>query len=368
MKPTRIAISGYYGFNNTGDEAVLAGIVKSLQIEADKRRIPIEIDVLSINPDITRSIHGTRASHRYRLGPLAGSIAKCDLLLSGGGSLFQDVTSAHGIYYYAAVVRLAQMLGKKTMFIAQGIGPLTNKRSLKLVAGVANRLDAITTRDTESMTLLREIGVDKPAVEVTADPALILPELENRRRAAGDVLRIGVSLRPWAADMDAVIDNIVAALKTLETPVEIVPIAMQPESDRSVMNRFAEKCMNLPHAVIPISGAMPAPHLNEVIESISSCGLVIGMRLHALILAAGAGIPSLAISYDPKVDSFMRASSQADYICRIDSPGDIPGRFKQLADNRERQTDVLFDRAIEMRKSAMRNAGIALDIIANKET
>ena len=38
--------------------------------------------------------------------------------------------------------------------------------------------------------------------------------------------------------------------------------------------------------------------------------LVIGMRLHALILAAAAHVPALAISYDPKVDAFAEQVAQ----------------------------------------------------------
>ena len=40
------------------------------------------------------------------------------------------------------------------------------------------------------------------------------------------------------------------------------------------------------------------------ISILSECSLLIGMRLHALILSAVANIPMVGISYDPKIDSF----------------------------------------------------------------
>ncbi len=127
----RLTLSGYYGYGNAGDEAVLAGLVKGFR--AARPAGELEIVALSGNPQETEQAHGIAAADRYKAGALLQAIARSDVFLSGGGSLLQDVTSAHGIFYYLGVVRLAQMLGKPTMFIAQGIGPLRLARSRRLV-------------------------------------------------------------------------------------------------------------------------------------------------------------------------------------------------------------------------------------------
>ena len=162
----RLLLSGYYGYGNAGDEAVLAGLIAGFRAAS----ADAVLSVLSGAPSETRAAHGIAAVDRYRPAALLPAIARCDLFLSGGGSLLQDVSSAHSIFYYLGVVKMAQMLGKKTMFAAQGIGPLTLPRSRKLVAAVAGKLDAITVRDPGSAALLREIGVSRPSIEVTADP------------------------------------------------------------------------------------------------------------------------------------------------------------------------------------------------------
>ncbi|MDR0424568.1 MAG: polysaccharide pyruvyl transferase family protein, partial [Clostridiales Family XIII bacterium] len=85
----RILISGYYGFNNIGDESILTAVVDSL-----RAKLPdIEITVLSQNPANTSEKHSVRAADRKSPAAIMGAVRRCDLLISGGGSLLQDVTS-----------------------------------------------------------------------------------------------------------------------------------------------------------------------------------------------------------------------------------------------------------------------------------
>ena len=117
----RIVISGYYGCGNIGDEAVLRGILAGL----DELGVEAEITVLSSDPVRTESEHpGTRSIHRFNPLAVVRSIRSADLVVSGGGSLLQDITSARSARYYLGILRLAQILGRRTMLCAQGIGPL----------------------------------------------------------------------------------------------------------------------------------------------------------------------------------------------------------------------------------------------------
>ena len=87
-KNKKIVISGYYGFDNAGDEAVLSGILEmlgNLDIKAD-------ITVLSSNPEATSKLHyGITSVNRFGIVSLIKAISSADLVISGGGSLFQDV-------------------------------------------------------------------------------------------------------------------------------------------------------------------------------------------------------------------------------------------------------------------------------------
>ena len=229
----RLTLSGYYGYGNAGDEAVLAGLVAGFR--AAPTAEDLEIVALSGRPAETQTTHGITAVDRYKPSALWREIGRTDLFLSGGGSLLQDVTSAHGIFYYLGVVRMAQLRGKKTMFIAQGLGPLKRARSRRLVKSVANRLGAVTVRDEESAQLLREIGVTKPPIEVTADPALLLSPHVVQPTAG----TFGVALRPWqgqegvAAHVADACAAVLAGRRALLIPMRRTYSIASPAADQS---------------------------------------------------------------------------------------------------------------------------------------
>jgi polysaccharide pyruvyl transferase CsaB len=361
VKQARFTISGYYGFRNAGDEAVLAGLIQAFRTASPGSQPALT--ALSIDPDDTRQRHGIESLHRYRVKDLIAGIRNCDAFLSGGGSLLQDVTSAHGIYYYLGVVRIAQILGKRTMFVAQGIGPLIRPRTRSLVAGVANKLDAITVRDPESADLLHEIGA-RARVQVTADPALLLPGGPRTRPGEGPAV---ISLRSWEHSAQQLPATLAKACSSSLSQVPLGTLAMQPSQDEQVLEQFRRE-WHLITGQEATEFAVSGPEtqrLPAIVQQIASSRLVIGMRLHALILAAGAGVPAVALAYDPKIQSFMRSTGQEDAVVNLDAgsdavgaaiacvTGDLPGR-----------TERLRQRMPALREAAVRNAQVALDLLS----
>ncbi len=351
-----ILLSGYYGYGNAGDEAVLAGLVTGSRASASAAEFTLT--ALSGNPAETRRAHGIEAVDRYRPSALLPAIARCDLFLSGGGSLLQDVTSAHGIFYYLGVVKLAQMLGKKTMFIAQGIGPLTLPRSRKLVAAAANKLDAITVRDPQSAALLREIGVTRPPVEVTADPALLLSPTPAAARTGNT---FGVALRPWHGQETLAYDAAAACAASLSGKRPLL-LPMQPASDTPVAAQFAarwEQDAGLPAQFPAIDS------LGRLLSSVAGCDMMVGMRLHALILAAAAGVPSVALAYDPKVTAFMESCGQGDAVYDLNAPNlnTLAALIGRVWGERAARAAALAAALPGLRTAATRNIGAALDLL-----
>ena len=307
----RIVISGYYGFGNTGDEAVLSGILTTLK----RVGVDAQVTVLSADPKRTVSEHPRVESvRRYKITHLIRAIRKADLVISGGGSLLQDVTSARSLRYYLFVIRLAQMLKRPTMVYAQGIGPLVGAGARKAVARVLNRSNAISVRDEDSKALLESIGVDRVPVHLSADPSfLVEPDLEAADKSLGahgltDGELVGVSLRPWPK-VDGWLSEAAEGVRQACEELDVTPVVipMQPSEDIAA-------CEALGAGVVIRSALDP----RTVKGIMARCSLVVGMRLHSLMFAAGEGVPFVSLVYDPKVSSFAEAVGQTGAV-RIES-------------------------------------------------
>jgi polysaccharide pyruvyl transferase CsaB len=170
----KILISGYYGFNNIGDEAVLRTVIDNLRNNMDD----IDITILSQNPEDTREKYGVHAQPRMSLPKIIKAVKSCDMLISGGGSLLQDTTSKISILYYLFIIRLALLFKKKVFIYSQGIGPINSSFNRALTARFLKRVDGIAVRDEKSAQFLQQIGIPGESINVTADPVLRLEKAE----------------------------------------------------------------------------------------------------------------------------------------------------------------------------------------------
>jgi len=301
-----ILISGYYGFNNIGDESILRTLIDNLQ-----EKLPnVDVTVLSQDPAQTSGKYGVKAARRMSLWDILRSVWRCDLLLSGGGSLLQDATSGRSILYYLFILRLAQLLRKQTFIYSQGIGPITTPRNRRLTASVLRRTDGIVVRDAKSRDLLLEIGVPEQLIHVTADPVIRVKKAdtalgleilarEGCPREPGQ-LTVGwavKSRRPNRAFLQEVRRCVLWLREAYGAQSVLIPFFH--DEDLSVCEAVAEELGGQ-------VGCLRQKYLSEETLSIIGCmDVLVGVRLHSLIYAAVMGVPMIGVSYDPKVDSFL---------------------------------------------------------------
>lgn len=309
----RILISGYYGFNNIGDESILMAVVNSLREKLDN----IEITVLSQNPQQTAEKYGVKSENRRSVAAIIRAVKNCDLLISGGGSLLQDVTSRKSILYYLFIMRVARMMGKKFFIYSQGIGPIVSKFNSRATARVLKKASGIVVRDVSSKELLVKIGVPESSVVVTADPVLrikkaglgagaeILAEEGFKNDDGASVC--GFAIKERNLDSGFMHEICVSAERLInERNCRIVLIPFHFSEDMPAIEMIEKYLCE--HGASDKVCAIKHKYLTEeMLSIIGNMDTLVGVRLHALIHAAIMDVPMIGISYDPKINSFLHS-------------------------------------------------------------
>lgn len=300
-----VVICGAYGMGNAGDDAILEAIIG----EVSEISPTLPITALSRNPKETRLKYGVNSVHMFDVLAFRSVMRGTSLYISGGGSLIQNVTSRRSLWYYLHTIKTAKAFGNDVMMYGCGIGPIVDTRDEPKVRDTLNRcVDIITLREPYSLSELKRIGVTKPQMLVSSDPALTLPP------AARDVVDMQLkscglepeggyvcfSVRSWtgfeakASEFAQAADYVAQSLGL--TPVFIL-INHREDGEATDLVRGLMKS-----SASVISGAL-TPSLT--IGILSRMRAVVSMRLHALIFSASQGVPLVGVSYDPKVTAFL---------------------------------------------------------------
>lgn len=306
---TKILIAGYYGFGNIGDEAILESVINKLSTKLDN----IEIEVLSAKPNKTLDKYDIPCIDRRSFPQVLKAIKKCDLLVIGGGSLLQDITSKKSIYYYLAIIYMGLAFNKKIMMYSQGIGPIHRRMNRSLTSQLLNRVDFITVRDNNSKKQLVNMGVTDSKIAVAADPVIGL--MKTGKDVGLDILRkhqknfdenkptIGIAFRYWNNNEEKINKILVNATNRLFDLLEanIVFIPFHHSEDIKVLRAIEPRIQGKGILIKEKYG------VQEMLSIMENMDLLVGVRLHSLIFSAVAQIPMIAISYDPKVEYFMKS-------------------------------------------------------------
>lgn len=342
----KVLITGYYGFANIGDEAVLANIVDQLH-----KVIPgVKITVLSNMPAETAAAYKVAAVDRWKPLALWRALRRTDIFILGGGSLIQDVTGKRSLSYYLGQIIMARFACRPVFLYAQGIGPVSaaNKRRTGFVL---RRCRMITVRDEESAELLREMRVPEKKIAVTADPVLAF-QVQELPPPFPSGPRLAFCLRPWPGLDTEIFARTADHFAKLGWNIIFLPF--QEPRDRELVKEVAARMTQ--SSYIPPENFSP----QTMLASIDEMDAVVGMRLHALIMAASVAVPFVGLCYDPKVESFSKQAGQiyGNHIpgCRVE---EMIAHIQEMLDRRKEFAAVLLSKKPLWQALCKANAEIA---------
>jgi polysaccharide pyruvyl transferase CsaB len=350
----RLLLAGYLGCGNLGDDAMMLGLLRGIPGDS-------EITVLSGNPEDTFRVYGMRSVPRKDFKAIDKAINECDALVFPGGSIFQDVTSVASVGYYNRLVTKAKKAGKKVILLGQGVGPLNRFLGKRMAASAFMAADAIAVRDPSSAAMLKTLGVNRP-VRVTADPAFMLPEPPSQADQQGfqvaGMRTVGLAPRPFGKGKDIVV--LFSELSRLLFNAKVMPVLI--EMDKNEDGPLILEISKHQGGKVPDLRKLATPA--QLQTRLSRMDSVIAMRLHAGILATTVGVPSMMVSYDPKINALSKLLDIGP-VTAVEglTPQRLFEGFMTFLKERDRNIKTLERRKEELAKLAYGNVELLVETL-----
>lgn len=320
-----VLICGFYGNYNLGDEAMLAGMIDLLQ----KQQNDLSFTVFSNDPQDTRtrhSVQSVRLNQRLKVQRIL-KIYQHHYFILGGGDLLRDSVKSSIALIWLQPLQQALQLRRRTLVLGISVGEIWKPETQALIPEVLNQVDLLTVRDLQSKTKLEKLGVHNH-IHTISDLALqTLPEtLPQSIRPVNQPIQVGISVRHLsgrglsvdvdtypdfqkeiAATADFLVEQYGATVHFL--PFRTHKYGYHPTDDDyiCILNILRYSRYSAQFVVHRYFESLP--DLNQLIGALD---LMIGMRLHSLILTAGLGVPVIAVEYDSKVRGFMEEIGQSE--------------------------------------------------------
>ena len=378
-----IIISGYYGFDNIGDDAMLMGIVDSIRLQ----RPGVRLAILSKAPVVTALKYRINTFNRLDFIKVIRLTRFARLFIHGGGNLIQDSTSTRSLFFYLTITMIAKLRNVRVMFFGNGVGPLIKPFNRRVSGRVLNHVDAITVREKLSLGELESLAVTKPVIKLTADPALLvsktapggeIDEIFEKEGIPAGKQYVGFSVRDHktasaaaARTVPAVTGDsgdsgeeyllaIAMAADDFCAKHDILPVFLPTEYPRDV--RQIEKVMGLMKTqayVIRTRYTVP-----QTLGIVARMDMMAAMRLHALIFAANLGVPVISIEYQPKIEGFINYIGQ-ESAGRMENLKyeSLRNLMERVWEDRAEIREHLSQTMSELRKKASDNVEIALKLL-----
>jgi len=364
----KIFLIGWFGAGNIGDEAILISELLFLRDQISN----VEFYILSFNPGRTRQLTANipEVSKILRMGSkrdvfrsdflgIFKAFREVDVVMIGGGGIFQDIYNHYPIPFFTAMALLARLNRKRLVLYCVGIGPIRSFVGKKLCRFAVNSADIICVRDAGSKDLLKSLGVNRP-IHISADPVFMLGPVRNENVEKVIKLHhldsngpaIGVSVQDLLFWRDASKRILAKALDTLSAEkgamIVFLPFGAYKDGwlnrdksspvDMVASKKFAAlmrgRCSIIDDELTP----------QELLGVIGKLDLVISMRLHGLIMGLNAGVPVIALTYEEetKIKNLMERLNQGNNLFNVNALS-----YQELLDRIE---GLLFDKDVADRK------------------
>ncbi len=327
----KFVISGYYGFINLGDEAILQKIILDLKNNFKNSKIT----AFSANPSYTKEVFGVESVKNSIIKNffiLIREIIRCDCFILGGGGMLSDWQKSSPILWLTLPI-FSILFRKKTIIYCVGVNPFRTLYGKLLLRFVLNHSSLIIVRDNYSKYCLTNAIGHKSKIYVTIDPVIVLnipgndffKNYSNKRseinKLSSKKSKIGIcpsvffhTQKLWPNSMKRFkklkVDFsklIKFLINTYDANIFLIPQSMKYDKAfcLNIYKLLDKECKSQTFIIENLN--KPA----DFIDTLSHMDFAIGMRFHSIILSINLAVPFVGIIYGKKSKCLLE---KIDYL------------------------------------------------------
>jgi polysaccharide pyruvyl transferase WcaK-like protein len=323
-----LVFGGWFGSGNLGDDAILIRVKEVMRMVIPN----IKLTALSVDPARTRTVCGVDAIKLSSPKQIMKSPSSFLRMFKDFEAII--VTGGTPIYDYDHVSRVLHMglpaiQGKPLNLFGVGAKPLYTVKGRQILRMLLKKATLISVRDVPSRDTLSEVTC-KP-ITLTGDSALFVKrKIKNEKldrptavfcprvlslnnRLLYHDLVSPSQIRRIRASIARTADFLHETHNVLFLPFHIEGLdddRCEIEAIRSLMKNKETKIVDY------LSSPM------EALGFFQQADIIVGERLHSLVLGALQGVPLVTVSYDRKIQGFMDMVGLNEYVYQPETIGD----------------------------------------------
>ncbi len=338
MKHRRVLLLGAYGQTNLGDDLLLYNYVQLLHNKGFDE-IYINTSRSELLPkSVTQDFSGIRTFETYGISPLdlLRLLRSADCIVYGGGTVFKELYASTGRSKYSVIANvalfnfLAKLLGKPVYGLHIGIGSIKTWLGRTITKIALSCSTETTFRDRSSYKYaLNTLKIAPKKINLATDGLFINRSWQKPWHQLelpphkGKTIGVNVlsDIPDWV-DRTSYITNTLDFLNKLMADgnyLVFMPFQtdFNPNNDLKFMrDEILPKLDSRSYTVIETLD------LRTIISCLQQIDLLVGMRLHSLLLATMAGTPFVGLAYDTKCWRFMQENAYPHAIKLEDATAD----------------------------------------------
>ncbi|HEY0934350.1 MAG TPA: polysaccharide pyruvyl transferase family protein [Trebonia sp.] len=369
--PYRVGLFGFLGPGNSGNEASMETVLAYLRRDhpgvavdamsdgAGHLRARHGIDAVSLYPDMDDTRPAGRLT-RY-LGKISGKVSdnlrviswvrKHDAVIVPGAGVLEATTPLRPWGFplsFCLCFAAGRLSGVKLALVSVGASPISVKATRWLSNTTARCASYRSYRDAQSLTVMRERGVDTSQDRVFPDLAFAFPEPPYD---PGDPELVGVGVMDYYGTNDdraraeelhsAYLEKMTVFIEWLvDNGFSVRLFGGDGRVDYVIAEDIRKDVYSRRPDLAPARIGIDAySSYAELLDKINKVGTVVATRYHNVLAGVRLGKPTIALAYSEKFIALMDGIGLSDYYQRADSL-DTGQLIRQFTEARERRVQL----------------------------